>query len=149
MDRTFILTAELDRASFDWLDGLRRAHFPQERNLLPAHLTLFHRLSPAQTRGLADVALPAAPMPLRCAGFRLLGFGVAIEIICPELDDCGQRCRSPWAVSCPGRTARAGGRTSPSRTRSRPLQRAVFTTSFAPASCRAQAPLRGCWSGSI
>ncbi|PDT85750.1 hypothetical protein CO669_31210 [Bradyrhizobium sp. Y36] len=85
MDRTFILTAELDPASFDWLDGLRRAHFPRERNLLPAHLTLFHRLSPAQTSRLADVTLPAAPVPMRYTGVRLLGFGVAIEITCPEL----------------------------------------------------------------
>jgi hypothetical protein len=47
MDRSFILTAELDPASFAWLDWLRREHFPPERNLLPAHLTLFHRLSSA------------------------------------------------------------------------------------------------------
>lgn len=85
MDRTFILTAEFDHACFDWLDGLRRAHFPPARNLLPAHLTLFHRLSPAQTSRLADVALPAAPIPMLCDGVRLLGFGVAIEITCPEL----------------------------------------------------------------
>jgi hypothetical protein len=85
MDRTFILTAELDGASFDWLDELRRAHFPPERNLLPAHLTLFHRLSPAQSGRLCDAPLPAAPIPMLCDGVRLLGSGVAIEITCPEL----------------------------------------------------------------
>lgn len=85
MDRTFILTAELDGASFDWLDELRRAHFPPERNLLPAHLTLFHRLSPAQSGRLCDAALPATPIPMLCDGVRLLGSGVAIEITCPEL----------------------------------------------------------------
>lgn len=45
MKAIFILTAELDADSFDWLDRLRRDHFPPERNLLRAHLTLFHRLS--------------------------------------------------------------------------------------------------------
>ena len=85
MDRTFILTAELDDASFDWLDGLRRDRFPPERNLLPAHLTLFHRLSPAQAGRLGDVAPPDAPIPMLCDGVRLLGFGVAIEVACPEL----------------------------------------------------------------
>ena len=32
MPGTFILTAELDADSFAWLDGLRREHFPSERN---------------------------------------------------------------------------------------------------------------------
>jgi len=43
-----ILTAELDPETFAWLDDLRRAHFLTERNLLPAHVTLFHRRSSAQ-----------------------------------------------------------------------------------------------------
>jgi hypothetical protein len=34
--------------SFAWLDGLRQPHFPVERNFLPAHLTLCHRLSSDQ-----------------------------------------------------------------------------------------------------
>ncbi len=29
-----------------YLDGLRRTHFPPERNRLAAHLTLFHHLPP-------------------------------------------------------------------------------------------------------
>lgn len=86
MDRTFILTAELDPASFAWLDGLRREHFPPERNLLPAHLTLFHRLSSAQTGRLDDFTVPSAPIAIRCDGVRLLGFGVAVEIRASELE---------------------------------------------------------------
>jgi hypothetical protein len=50
MEPIYILTAEMDDDSFAWLNGLRRAHFPVERNFLPAHLTVFHRLSPAQIR---------------------------------------------------------------------------------------------------
>ena len=64
MNPTYILTAELDPDSFEWLDGLRRQHFPPERNLLSAHLTLFHRLSSAQTGRLEAIELPAAPVPI-------------------------------------------------------------------------------------
>ncbi|RXH10632.1 2'-5' RNA ligase family protein [Bradyrhizobium guangzhouense] len=86
MDRTFILTAELDPASFAWLDGLRCEHFPPERNLLPAHLTLFHRLSSAQTVRLDVFGLAAAPLPVLLDAPILLGFGVAIRIRSPELE---------------------------------------------------------------
>jgi 2'-5' RNA ligase len=86
MDRSFILTAELDPTSFEWLDGLRRKHFPPERNLLPAHLTLFHRLSWAQTNRLDEAAIPSAPIHVLYDGVRLLGAGVAIETRSPELE---------------------------------------------------------------
>ena len=42
-----ILTAELPPDLHRWATELRRAHFPPERNLLEAHVTLFHAL-PAQ-----------------------------------------------------------------------------------------------------
>ncbi|WP_452101122.1 2'-5' RNA ligase family protein [Bradyrhizobium monzae] len=60
------------------MDGLRRDHFPRERNLLPAHLTLFHRLSSAQTARLSDLAVPGDPVPIH--SLLLLGFGVAVRI---------------------------------------------------------------------
>ena len=39
-----ILTLRFDGEAFARLDDLRRAHFPPERNQIPAHLTLFHAL---------------------------------------------------------------------------------------------------------
>ena len=48
METTYVLTAEMDALSFAWLDALRREYFPEERNFLSAHLTLFHKLSSAQ-----------------------------------------------------------------------------------------------------
>src|SRR5215217_6904909 len=39
-----VLTLALDAATAAWLEALRRAHFPPERNLVPAHVTLFHAL---------------------------------------------------------------------------------------------------------
>ena len=43
-----IITAALDDGAFDWFDGLRQTHFPRHRNVVPAHLTLFHALPGAQ-----------------------------------------------------------------------------------------------------
>jgi hypothetical protein len=84
--KIYILTAELDDDSFAWLDGLRRKHFPRERNLLPAHLTLFHRLSSGQTAGLDDFKLPDGPVPFLMSAPTLLGSGVAIRIRSPDLE---------------------------------------------------------------
>ena len=47
MNAPIIVSAEFGAADFARLDGLRRAHFPPARNVLPAHLTLFHHLPPS------------------------------------------------------------------------------------------------------
>jgi hypothetical protein len=86
VDRTYILTAELDLHSFAWLDGLRRKHFPPERNLVPAHVTLFHRLSSAQTGRLATFGVPRDPVRVLFDAPIRLGAGVAIRIRSPELE---------------------------------------------------------------
>ena len=80
---------------FAWADGLRRAHFPPERNVVPAHVTLFHHLMPSlevelkerlrrETRG---VAAPRATV----AGLMNLGRGVAFRIESPELGEVRER----------------------------------------------------------
>ncbi|WP_159995766.1 2'-5' RNA ligase family protein [Roseomonas sp. 18066] len=84
-----ILTLTLDPASFARLDALRRAHFPPERNQLPAHLTLFHALpgeALAEIRAnLAVLASGTPPMALRFAGLRSLGRGTAVVVESPAL----------------------------------------------------------------
>jgi len=47
MAGALIVTAELAAEDFAWLDRLRQAHFPPERNRLRAHLTMFHALPPS------------------------------------------------------------------------------------------------------
>jgi hypothetical protein len=42
-----IVTALLGDADFAWLDGLRRRHYPPDRNYVCAHLTLFHHIMPS------------------------------------------------------------------------------------------------------
>ena len=96
--RPLVVTAELDPGSFARLDALRRAHFPAERNHLPAHLTLFHAL-PGEHRAAveADLAAAARPVPLRVAGPVLLGRGVAFGVDAPELVALRDGLAARWA----------------------------------------------------
>ena len=84
-----IVTALFGRQDQARFDVLRREHYPPERNLLPAHLTLFHHLPPgvaeelkqrlsAETRG---VRAPRA----KVSGLMSLGGGVAYRIEAPAL----------------------------------------------------------------
>ena len=85
-ETTYILTAELDEDSFAWLDALRRQHFPPARNVLSAHLTMFHRLSASQVDTLRRVAVPSAPIGLSFDSLRFLGSGVAFNVRSAELE---------------------------------------------------------------
>jgi 2'-5' RNA ligase len=96
-----ILTLALDAAAFARLDGLRRRHFPPERNFIPAHLTLFHQLPGAEQDGvLAELAAQAAgqpPFAMRAVGVQFLGCGVAIRLEAPELLVLRGRLAAGWA----------------------------------------------------
>jgi hypothetical protein len=87
-DLPLIVTADLDPGAMAFLDGLRRAHFPPERNHLRAHLTLFHHL-PGEEAGRvrADLADVAATEPLEATIDRVLklGRGVAYGVHSPGL----------------------------------------------------------------
>lgn len=79
-----LITAELPRDVFAWVDGLRRRHFPPERNKLRAHVTLFHALPPSvedEVRRLLAGHARAAPPPARIAGIMPLGGGTAFHIV--------------------------------------------------------------------
>ena len=84
-----IVTAQLPPDLFAWADALRRAHFPPERNLLAAHVTLFHALPPsllAEVRQcLAELGAGHAPPPARITGLLNLGRGTAIALESPAL----------------------------------------------------------------
>jgi hypothetical protein len=83
-----IVSALFGPQDFAWLDGLRRAHFPPERNQLSAHLTLFHHLPPSLApelkQRLAEATRTTRP-PAVAAGVISLGRGVAIRIDSPQL----------------------------------------------------------------
>ena len=89
MAGALIVTADFRPADFAWFDGLRRAHFPSERNILPAHLTMFHALAPSTEEGAKrQLSIHAAgpPPEASVAGLMDLGGGVAFRIVSDELD---------------------------------------------------------------
>ncbi|MBI1404260.1 MAG: 2'-5' RNA ligase family protein [Porphyrobacter sp.] len=85
----FILTAVLPPDVQGWAEGLRRAHFPPERNHLHAHVTLFHSFAPALLEELRDylprLAAEFAPPEGAVKGVMDLGKGTAIALETPQL----------------------------------------------------------------
>lgn len=97
-DDPLILTLALDAASQAWLQALRDAHFPPARNIVPAHVTLFHALPgeylPAIAARLAAAAMP--PCPVTLGPPRFLGRGVALAVTAPEIAALRARLRAEW-----------------------------------------------------
>lgn len=95
----FIVTAELPPEILSWADGLRRAHFPPERNHLRAHVTLFHALSPQLREELpavlAEIGRTAPPPEVEVTGLMNLGGGTALALRSPAMlairDDIAER----------------------------------------------------------
>ena len=96
-----IVTALFGKSDFAFLDGLRKQYFPPGRNVIDAHLTLFHHLPPSvagelkyrlqsETRG---VAAPQA----RLSGLMSLGQGVAFRVDSLELADIRDRLADAFA----------------------------------------------------
>ena len=79
-----IVTLRMDAASFERLDTLRRTHFPAHLNLIPAHLSLFHKLEGDVTETLTAAAR-RPPFPLTFSGYRLMGRGVCLKVESPPL----------------------------------------------------------------
>lgn len=84
-----ILTLALhpdDQARFE---RLRILHFPAGRNLIPAHVTLFHHLPgpeiDAIQHALQQRCATLPPFPVVACGLRFLGRGVAYALEAPEL----------------------------------------------------------------
>ena len=84
MARPFIVTAALPPDIQAWADGLRRAHFPPERNHLHAHVTLFHAFAPSLREELVDflpqIAREFAAPEAQVTGLMDLGKGTAIAL---------------------------------------------------------------------
>lgn len=83
------------------LDELRRRHYPPERNVVPAHLTLFHAL-PGEHRREIVALLDATcrvqrPITLAATGLRLLGNGVAVALSSSELVALRHELAREWA----------------------------------------------------
>lgn len=95
-----IVSALFGDEDFCWLDGQRQRWFPPDRNIIPAHLTLFHHLPPSTERellrSLREECSEAAPQA-RVAGLLSLGRGVAYRIDSAGLDECRERLRQRFS----------------------------------------------------
>ncbi|MEL6528696.1 MAG: 2'-5' RNA ligase family protein [Pseudomonadota bacterium] len=89
MANPFIVTAKLPSDIQGWAEGLRRAHYPAERNHLHAHVTMFHSFAPSLFDELRDY-LPRITGEFACPEARIsglldLGTGTAIALESPQL----------------------------------------------------------------
>jgi len=85
-----VVTAELPEALQSRADQLRQAHYPPERNVLKAHVTLFHALPPSVEEELCDALAAEAkarPVPARLEGVMNLGRGTALGLASPTMLD--------------------------------------------------------------
>jgi hypothetical protein len=96
-----LVTLELDAESFSRLEGLRRRYFPPARNLIPAHLSLFHKLPaeehPTLVHVLGDAAARPCP-PLHFGRLRRLGQGMAVAVESRELGAVHQQLAEAFAA---------------------------------------------------
>lgn len=101
-----ILTARIPDHDIAFFEELRRIHFPRDRNHLKAHLTIFHRIADRHLsearQVLASTASGLGPMQAICTEVRHLGFGVAVTVVCKELEQAREAlCHQfdPWLSS--------------------------------------------------
>jgi 2'-5' RNA ligase len=86
---SFVLTLEMDGEAFAALDALRRRFYAPERNLVPAHITLFRRLPGERAREikafLSQLAQTQRPIEIAAGEVKALERGVAIFFHSPQL----------------------------------------------------------------
>ena len=89
MANPFILTAALPPDLAGFAEGLRRAHYPAEKNHLHAHVTLFHSFAPSLLEELRDflprIAAEFAAPEGAVKGVMDLGKGTAIALEARQL----------------------------------------------------------------
>lgn len=98
-----VMTLQFDAGSAGIFERQRQAYFPPARNLVPAHLTLFHRLPGHELAPIVDAAAAlaarTAPFPIAVAEIVSLGRGVAYRLTSPALErlraDLAERF-APW-----------------------------------------------------
>ena len=95
-----ILTLGMDDLSQQGFDRWREEHFPRERNFIPAHLTLFHKL-PGDREGeisqfLEDLCRRQPPFSLTATGLVFMGRGVGYRLESPALQGVRKRLADAW-----------------------------------------------------
>jgi 2'-5' RNA ligase len=94
-----IVTLLLDGAAQERFDRLRTAHFPPERNVIAAHVTLFHALPGEHLDAVRSELADAADRPafdIAVTGVRFLGRGVAYALESSEVAALRGGLASAW-----------------------------------------------------
>ncbi len=95
-----VLTLEMDGESFARLDALRRRYYQPERNLVPAHVTLFYSLPGERAREvkalLGQVAARERRLEIAVDGVRTTERGVAVFLRSPQLHALRAALAAEW-----------------------------------------------------
>ena len=95
-----ILTLKMDDLSQREFDRLREEHFPRDRNFIPAHLTLFHKLPGDRqdeiSAAIENLCRQQAPFPLTATGLVFMGRGVGYKLESPKLPALRKRLADEW-----------------------------------------------------
>ena len=100
MSTSLILTLKLDQTTFERTNTLRQQYFPPERNVVPAHVILFHQLpgdrESAISHSLETLCAQTKHFPFSLPSLQLLGNGVAISVSSPELMQLHKTLATNW-----------------------------------------------------
>ena len=112
-----LLTLQLAEPAQSVFQALRTRHFPAARNLVPAHVSLFHALPGAGRAEILRVlrALQATRPAILVEPPRALGRGVAFPLASPDLLALRARLAASWSAQ-----PWPGGLTRQDRERFRP-----------------------------
>ncbi len=94
-----ILTLKINEETASYFTGLRKAHFPAERNYLDAHLTLFHHLpgnEPAVLQEIKAVCQQQNKLILQVTQVVSIGAGVAFKLECDALKQLHKSLQEKW-----------------------------------------------------
>ena len=95
-----ILTLKMDDFSQQRFDRLREEHFPKERNFIPAHLTLFHKLPGDRenevTATLEKLCRRQGPFSLTATGLVFMGRGVGYKLESSNLPAVRKELADEW-----------------------------------------------------
>jgi 2'-5' RNA ligase len=98
--RPLILTAKMEASAYRFFQTLRDRHFPPERNVVPAHLTLFHHLPGTEADAIVErlkmIARGTRAPRVEVAGLRSLGKGVAYDLRSPALEEIRDELAHAW-----------------------------------------------------
>ena len=94
-----LLTLQLAEPAQSLFQALRNRHFPPERNLVPAHVSLFHTLPGTERPGIVRLlrGLDTARPQLLVEPPRSLGHGVAFRLGSAELQALRARLAAAWS----------------------------------------------------